>query len=77
MSTNDDVYMVTSGEMIIAGERIPTFIQWNKQTGEARMISNSTVTDRNSGKTGNLVGWIPLVDMETAIQNFNKKMHVQ
>ena len=77
MSANDNIYLITSGEVIIAGERIPTFIQWNTQTGEARMISNATVTDRNTGKTGNLVGWVPIVDMETAMQNFNQAIRAQ
>jgi len=35
------------------------------------MLNAASFSDKSTGKEGNLVGWVPLIDLQQAIQNLS------
>lgn len=73
-ATNEDgppQYLLAFGKVTVGGKDVETAIQWNTKTGEARMLNAASFSDKSTGKEGNLVGWVPLIDLQQAIQNLS------
>ena len=67
-------YLLAFGKVTIGGKEVETAVQWNTKTGEARMLNAASFSDKNTGQQGNLVGWIPLVDLQQAVQNLSTEI---
>ena len=62
-------FLLAFGKVTIADKEVETAIQWNTKTGEARMLNAASFADKGTGQQGNLIGWVPLVDLQQAVQN--------
>jgi len=76
VSTGAEVglYQLAFGKVTIDGKEVETAIQWNSKTGEARMLNAAAFSDKSTGQKGNLVGWVPIVDLQQAIKNLAKEI---
>ena len=64
-------YLLAFGKVTVGGKEVETAIQWNTKTGEARMLNATSFSDKGTGQEGNLVGWVPLIDLQQSIQNLS------
>jgi hypothetical protein len=70
-------FQVAFGNITIGDKVVATAIQWNTKTGEARLLNAASFADKESGQKGNLIGWVPLVDLQQAVQNLSKQIKSQ
>ena len=70
-------FLLAFGKVTIGGKEVDTAIQWNTKTGEARMLNAASFSDKSTGQEGNLVGWVPIVDLQQAIQNLATQIQNQ
>jgi hypothetical protein len=66
------LYQLAFGKVTIDGKEVDTAIQWNSKTGEARMLNAASFSDKSTGQKGNLVGWVPVTDLQQAVKNLAK-----
>lgn len=70
-------FQVAFGRITIGDKEVATAVEWNTRTGEARMLNAATLSDKESGQQGNIVGWIPLGDLQQAVQNLASQIQKQ
>ena len=68
------LYQLAFGKVTIDGKEVDTAIQWNSKTGEARMLNAAAFSDKSTGQKGNLVGWVPVIDLQQAVSNLAKEI---
>lgn len=71
------IYHLAFGKVTIGGKEVDTAIQWNTKTGEARMLNAASFSDKSTGREGNLVGWVPLVDLQQAVQKISAEIQTK
>lgn len=70
-------YQIAFGRLTVGDKEVATAIEWNVKTGEARMLNAASFSDKSTGQQGNLIGWIPLVDLQQAVQNLASQIQKQ
>ena len=63
------VYQAIAAKLTIGDKQVDSVVQWNTKTGEARLLNAASFADKSTGQQGNLIGWIPLQDLQQAVQN--------
>jgi len=64
-------------KITIADKAVDSVVQWNTKTGEARLLNAASFADKSTGQQGNLIGWVPLVDLQQAVQNLASQIQAQ
>jgi len=73
-------FQCISATFMIAGKPTTTVVEWNTTTGMARILDSMVVTSKATGSQNVVVGWIPLGDLQSAMQeimNRNQAMQQQ
>lgn len=70
-------FQCISAKITIADKQVDSVVQWNTKTGEARLLNAASFADKATGQQGNLIGWIPLVDLQQAVQNLAAQIQAQ
>ena len=64
-------------KITIANKDVDSVVQWNTKTGEARLLNAASFADKATGQQGNLIGWVPLTDLQNAVQNLAQQIQAQ
>jgi len=64
-------------KITIANKDVDSVVQWNTKTGEARLLNAASFADKATGQNGNLIGWVPLVNLQQAVQNLASQIQAQ
>jgi hypothetical protein len=70
-------FQCISARITIADKQVDSVVQWNTKTGEARLLNAASFADKSTGQQGNLIGWVPLVDLQQAVQNLASQIQAQ
>jgi hypothetical protein len=70
-------FQCISTKITIADKQVDSVVQWNTKTGEARLLNAASFADKSTGQQGNLIGWVPLVDLQQAVQNLAQQIQAQ
>lgn len=70
-------FQCISAKITIADKQVDSVVQWNTKTGEARLLNAASFADKATGQQGNLIGWVPLVDLQQAVQNLAQQIQAQ
>lgn len=73
----ESVFQCISAKITIADKQVDSVVQWNTKTGEARLLNAASFADKSTGQQGNLIGWVPLVDLQQAVQNLSSQIQAQ
>ncbi|MCX6957196.1 MAG: hypothetical protein NT164_01455 [Verrucomicrobiae bacterium] len=76
----DGPFQCISATIMVAGKPTTTVVEWNEKTGMARILDSMVVTSKATGSQNVVIGWIPLGDLQGAIQeivNRNQAMQQQ
>lgn len=71
------VFQAIAAKLTIADKQVDSVVMWNTQTGEARLLNAASFADKTTGQQGNLVGWVPLTDLNQAVQNLATQIQAQ
>ncbi len=64
----DGPFQCISATIMVAGKPTTTVLEWNEKTGMARILDSMVVTSKATGAQNVVIGWIPLGDLQSAIQ---------
>jgi hypothetical protein len=70
-------FQCISAKITIADKQVDSVVEWNTKTGEARLLNAASFADKATGQNGNLIGWVPLVDLQQAVQNLAQQIQAQ
>ena len=70
-------YQCISTKITIADKQVDSVVMWNTKTGEARLLNAASFADKSTGQQGNLIGWVPLTDLQQAVQNLATQIQAQ
>lgn len=70
-------YQAIAARITIADKQVDSVVEWNTKTGEARLLNAASFADKASGQQGNLIGWVPLTDLNQAVQNLATQIQAQ
>ena len=70
-------FQCIAAKLTIGDKQVDSVVQWNAKTGEARLLNAASFADKATGQNGNLIGWVPLVDLQQAVQNLQAQMQAQ
>ncbi len=70
-------FQLAFGKVTIGDKEVSTAIEWNTRTGEARMLNAASFSDKKTGQQGNIIGWVPVVDLQQAVQNLASQIQKQ
>jgi hypothetical protein len=76
-SRQESPFRCISAVVTIAGKPVNSVVQWNSATGEARLLNSASFADKATGQQGNLIGWVPLVNLQQAVQNLAAQIQSQ
>jgi hypothetical protein len=76
-SSEQPTFQCISAKITIADKQVDSVIQWNTKTGDARLLNAASFADKSTGQQGNLIGWVPLVDLQQAVQNLASQIKAQ
>ncbi len=68
-SAEQVTWQAIAAKITVADKQIDSVVEWNTKTGEARFLNAASLADKATGQQGNVVGWVPLTDLNQAIQN--------
>lgn len=71
------IYQAIAAKITIADKQVDSVVEWNTKTGEARLLNAASFADKSTGQQGNLIGWVPLVDLNQAVQNLASQIQAQ
>jgi hypothetical protein len=57
-----------AAEVTIGTNSIDTVVRFNKVNGEAQLLNAASFASKATGAQGNVIGWVPLGDLRTAVQ---------
>ena len=57
-----------SAKVTIGTNAIDTVVRFNKVNGEAQLLNAASFASKATGAQGNVIGWVPLGDLRTAVQ---------
>jgi len=55
-------------KVTIGTNSIDTVVRYNKVNGEAQLLNAASFASQATGAQGNVIGWVPLGDLRTAVQ---------
>ena len=70
-------FQAIAAKLTIGGKEVDSVIEWNTSTGDARLLNAASFADKSTGQQGNLIGWVPLGDLQQAVQNLASQIHAQ
>ncbi len=70
-------FQCIAAKITIGDKQVDTVVLWNTKTGEARLLNSASFADKTTGQKGNLIGWVPLVDLQKAVQNLQIQIQEQ
>jgi hypothetical protein len=70
-------FQCISAKITIGDKQVDSVVEWNTKTGEARLLNAASFADKSTGQNGNLIGWVPLVDLQQAVQNLASQIQAQ
>ena len=76
-AVEQSTFQCISAKITIADKQVDSVVQWNTKTGEARLLNAASFADKSTGQQGNLIGWVPLVDLQQAVQNLAQQIQAQ
>jgi hypothetical protein len=76
-SDKQSSFQCISAVITIADKPVNSVVLWNTGTGEARLLNSASFADKSSGQQGNLIGWVPLTDLQQAVQNLASQIQAQ
>ena len=76
-AVEQSTFQCISAKITIADKQVDSVVQWNTKTGEARLLNAASFADKSTGQQGNLIGWVPLVDLQQAVQNLAAQIQAQ
>ena len=76
-AVEQSTFQCISAKITIADKQVDSVVQWNTKTGEARLLNAASFADKSTGQQGNLIGWVPLVDLQQAVQNLAAQIQSQ
>ena len=76
-TNNGGTFQCIATKITIANKDVDSVVQWNTKTGEARLLNAASFADKATGQQGNLIGWVPLVDLQQAVQNLAQQIQAQ
>lgn len=57
-----------AAKVTIGTNSIDTVVRYNKVNGEAQLLNAASFASKATGAQGNVVGWVPLGDLRSAVQ---------
>ena len=76
--SGDGPFQCISATIMVAGKPTTTVVEWNEKTGMARILDSMVVTSKATGAQNVVIGWIPLGDLQGAIQEIvNRNQAIQ
>jgi len=76
-TNNGGTFQCIATKITIADKQVDSVVQWNTKTGEARLLNAASFADKSTGQQGNLIGWVPLTDLQNAVQNLAQQIQAQ
>ena len=76
-TNNGGTFQCIATKITIANKDVDSVVQWNTKTGEARLLNAASFADKATGQQGNLIGWVPLTDLQNAVQNLAQQIQAQ
>jgi len=70
-------WQAIAAKLTIADKQVDSVVEWNTKTGEARLLNAASFADKSTGQQGNLIGWVPLTDLNQAVQNLAAQIQAQ
>jgi hypothetical protein len=70
-------FQCISAKITIGDKQVDSVVEWNTKTGDARLLNAASFADKATGQQGNLIGWVPLVDLQQAVQNLAQQIQAQ
>ena len=70
-------WQAIAAKITIADKQVDSVVEWNTKTGEARLLNAASFADKATGQQGNLIGWVPLTDLNQAVQNLAAQIQAQ
>lgn len=70
-------WQAIAAKITIADKQVDSVVEWNTKTGEARLLNAASFADKATGQQGNLIGWVPLTDLNQAVQNLAAQIQQQ
>ena len=61
-------YECIAAKVTIGTNSIDTVVRYNKVNGEAQLLNAASFASRTTGAQGNVIGWVPLGDLRSAVQ---------
>ncbi|MCX8493285.1 MAG: hypothetical protein ORN23_03525 [Chthoniobacterales bacterium] len=76
-TNNGGTFQCIATKVTITDKQVDSVVQWNTKTGEARLLNAASFADKATGQQGNLIGWVPLTDLQQAVQNLAQQIQAQ
>jgi hypothetical protein len=70
-------FQCIAAKITIGDKQVDSVVLWNTKTGEARLLNSASFADKTTGQKGNLIGWVPLLDLQRAVQNLQAQIQEQ
>jgi len=76
--TNSGDFQCIAATITLGGKPVTSVVQWNTKTGMTRLLDSAVFTSKATGSQNTLVGWVPLGDLNVAVQELlNREQQVQ
>lgn len=62
-----------AAKVTIGTNSIDTVVRFNKVNGEAQLLNAASFASKATGAQGNVIGWVPLGDLRTAVQELMQR----
>ena len=62
-----------AAKLTIGESTIDTVVRYNKFNGEAQILNAASFASKATGAQGNIIGWVPLGDLRTAVQELMQR----
>ncbi len=67
-SADNGTYQCIAATITVAGKPMAALVEWNTQTGVARLLDSAVFTSKTAGTQSSLIGWVPLGELNQVIQ---------
>ncbi|MBX9742329.1 MAG: hypothetical protein K2W99_02140 [Chthoniobacterales bacterium] len=67
-TSENGTYQCINANITIAGKPTTVLIEWNSQTGTARLLDSAIFTSKTTGAQNVILGWVPLGELNQVIQ---------
>ncbi len=67
-TADNGTYQCIAATISVAGKPMTVLVEWNTQTGVARLLDSAVFTSKTNGTQTSLIGWVPLGELNQVIQ---------